>query len=191
MSPTTDSPRRALTKPQWILLASTLVLVVVLVTVAVGLRGTPVTGGFSPTSSLVGHHVKGFTLDGLNGGTVSAPWEAGHPAVVIFFASYCGPCRHEMPKVAKYVSTHDTSPVKVVAVDAVDQRTAAQAMVRLDRVTFPVGFDPNGSVTTGIFGFATVPESVFVNAKGVVTDVYYGAIPETKLATGIAALKGA
>ena len=191
MSPTTDSPRRSLTKPQWILLASTVVLVVVLVAVATVLQGKSDTAGFSPTSSLVGHHVKGFTLDGLDGGTVTAPWESGHPAVVIFFASYCGPCRHEMPKVAAYVASHSPSPVDVVAVDAVDQRTAAQAMVKRDKVTFPVGFDPNGTVTTGTFGFATVPESVFVNAKGIVTNVYYGAIPETKLATGIATLKAA
>jgi hypothetical protein len=46
-------------------------------------------------------------------------------------------------------------------------------------------------VTTGIFGFGAVPESVFVNAQGVVTQVYIGAIPKKQLASGIVKLKSA
>jgi hypothetical protein len=62
-------------------------------------------------------------------------------------------------------------------------------MVKKDGVTFSVSFDPNGTVTSGIFGFSTVPESVFLNAKGVVTNVYFGAIPKKQLASGIKLLK--
>ena len=64
-------------------------------------------------------------------------------------------------------------------------------MVKKDDVTFPVAFDPNGAVTTGIFGFGEVPESVFVNAKGVVTEVYFGASHEQELAQGIKDLRSA
>ena len=45
-------------------------------------------------------------------------------------------------------------------------------------------------MTTGIFNFATLPETVFVNATGVVVAVYFGAIPKSCLASGIAALRG-
>jgi hypothetical protein len=64
-------------------------------------------------------------------------------------------------------------------------------MVKGDGFTFPVGFDPNGVVTGGVFGFNYVPESAFVNAKGVVTEVYYGAIPKQQLASGIKSLVAA
>ncbi|HEV3268509.1 MAG TPA: TlpA disulfide reductase family protein [Acidimicrobiales bacterium] len=145
----------------------------------------------SSTNQLVGKHVKGFTLAGLSGGKVSAPWVSGHPSVLIFFASYCGPCKTEMPAIAKYIRTTSLTPVDVVAVDATDVRSAAQTMVKKDGVTFPVAFDPNAAVTSGIFGFGAVPESVFVNAKGIVTDVYFGAIPKKQLASGIKLLKAA
>lgn len=152
------------------------------------------TGG-SPTSpstnQLVGKDMKSFTLAGLNGGNVTAPWVSGHASVLIFFASYCGPCKREMPKIAKYIRTHSPTPVDVVAVDAIDVRSSAQTMVKKDGVTFPVAFDPNGTVTTGIFGFGAVPESVFLNAKGVVTNVYFGAIPKKNLVSGIKLLKSA
>lgn len=167
------------------------VLAVVLIAVVSAYTGKKVTSGtdVQPTSELIGHHVKSFTLDGLNGGTVNAPWKSHHASVLVFFASYCGPCQGEMPKIATYIRHHHPSPVVVLAVDASDVRSHAQAMIEKDRVTFPVAFDPNAVVTTNVFGFNAVPESVFINAKGVVTNVYFGAIPEQRLAAGIKTLK--
>lgn len=154
------------------------------------LTGGNVTGGKSgPTSALVGHHLEKFTLAGLNGGHVVAPWVTHRASVVVFFASYCGPCQSEMPKIAKYIRVHNPLTVEVIAVDATDVRASAQAMVKKDDVTFPVAYDPQGAVTSGIFGFEDVPESAFVNAHGVVTGVHYGAIPEKQLAAAIASLR--
>jgi hypothetical protein len=61
--------------------------------------------------------------------------------------------------------------------------------VKKSGVTFPIAFDPNDTVTTGIFRFATVPETAFVSAKGIVTQIYFGAIPKDVLVKGIAALR--
>lgn len=140
-------------------------------------------------AALVGHHLEEFALAGLNGGHVDAPWASHQASVIVFFGSWCPPCQGEMPKVAKYVRTHNPGPVEVIAVDAVDERPAARAMIKKDGVTFPVAFDPQGVVTSGIFGFIDVPESVFVNAQGVVTGVHFGAIPASDLAHAIASLK--
>jgi peroxiredoxin len=141
------------------------------------------------TTQLVGHHVRDFSLQGLNGGTIKAPWQSGRPSVLVFFASYCVPCQGEMPKIAAYIRHHSPKPVTVLGIDALDVRSSANAMMKKDDVTFPVAFDPNGVVTTGVFGFATIPESVFLNADGVVENVYYGAIPMRQLALGIKSLK--
>src|ERR1035437_4864870 len=162
---------------------------IVLITVVSVLTGGPATN--SPTNVLVGKNVKGFTLAGLNGGKNRAPWGAGHAGVFIFFSSYCGPCKNEMPQIAPCTRTHSPSPVEVIAVDADDKVSPAKSMIKKDDVTFPVASDPNGNVTTGIFGFGAVPESVFVNAQGVVTQVYIGAIPKKQLASCIVKLKSA
>jgi thiol-disulfide isomerase/thioredoxin len=141
------------------------------------------------TSALVGHHMKSWSLGGLEGGTISAPWSTGHPSVLVFFGSFCGPCKSEMPELAKYLRTHSTGAVDVVAMDADDERGPAVAMVTKDDVTVPVAFDPKGAVTTNIFGFNAVPESVFLNAKGVVKGVYLGAIPKNVLIQGLKLLR--
>ncbi|HUY16189.1 MAG TPA: TlpA disulfide reductase family protein [Acidimicrobiales bacterium] len=187
MSATTEVPTGR--RSRKLVITVSVVVAIVLITVVSILTGGNQTN--SSTNQLVGKHVKSFTLAGLNGGKVAAPWVSGHPSVLIFFASYCGPCKTEMPQIAKYVRTTNPTPVDVVAVDATDVRSAAQSMVRKDGVTFPVAFDPNGAVTSGIFGFGAVPESVFVNAKGIVTNVYFGAIPKKQLASGIKLLKSA
>ncbi len=171
------------------------VLVVALIAVVSVLTGGKVTSGdrggvVLPTTKLVGHQVQSFTLPGLSGGKVHAPWTEGHASVLIFFASWCTPCQGEMPKVAEYLRAHDPGPIDVVGIDANDERSAGQAFVKKDGVTFPVAFDANGTVTGGIFGFQELPESVFINAKGVVKRVHFGAIPDRALASGIKMLKG-
>ena len=142
------------------------------------------------TTALVGMTLKGFSSPGLFGGTVTSPWTKGHPSVVIFFASWCGPCQGEMPKVAAYLRSHHLGDVRVVGVDANDEQSSARAFVTKDKVGFPVAFDANGTVTNGLFQFLTLPETVFLTAHGKVTNVYFGAIPTDKLAQGIAALAG-
>jgi len=172
----------------WIAITAGAVVAVVVIAVVSALTGGQVTSTTTPNSKLVGEHVGYFDLSGLNGGHVAAPWKEHHASVLIFFASWCGPCQGEMPKVAAYVRMHNPSPVEVVGIDANDERTAAQKFVKKDGVTFPVGFDAEGDVTSGVFGFGQLPETVFVNAKGVVTQVYFGAIPRAQLAAGITAL---
>ncbi|HEY1761106.1 MAG TPA: TlpA disulfide reductase family protein [Acidimicrobiales bacterium] len=170
------------------------VLAVVLIAVVSALTGAKVTSGgrgeVLPTTKLVGHHVQNFKLPGLSGGEIHGPWTEGHASVLIFFASWCTPCQGEMPKVARYIRGHSPSPIDVVGIDANDERSAAQAFVKKDGVTFPVAFDANGTITGGDFGFQELPESVFINAKGVVKRVHFGAISTRALASGIKMLKG-
>jgi peroxiredoxin len=179
-----------LLKRKWLPIGIGVVLIVGLVATVSAFTGDKVPKSATPPhSELVGRRVMDFSLGGLSGGTVKAPWESGRPSVLVFFASYCGPCQGEMPKIASYIRTHSPSPVDVLGVDAIDERSSAQAMIKRDGVTFPVAFDPNGVVTNGDFGFGEIPESVFISPKGIVERVYYGAIPEQQLALGIAKLK--
>jgi peroxiredoxin len=165
------------------------VLAIVVVSIFTG--GHVTTNSGEPTSNLVGKSVASFSLSGLEGGTVEAPWKSHHAAVLIFFASYCGPCHGEMPKVAAYLRHHNEGSIEVIGVDASDARGAAKSFVKKSGVTFPVAFDPNATVTTGIFQFSAVPETAFVTAKGVVNQIYFGAIPKHVLVEGIASLRRA
>ena len=172
-------------KRRWTLFGAVVLIIGVIAIVSELTGGKEGGNSTPPVSALVGRSVKDFSLDGLSGGTIRAPWASGHSSLLVFFASYCVPCQSEMPKIANYIRLHNPSPITVLGVDALDVRSSALAMMKRDHVTFPVAFDPNGAVTSGVFGFGTIPESVFLNSKGIVVRVYYGAIPKQQLAIGI------
>jgi peroxiredoxin len=163
-----------------------LALAVALIAVVSVFTGGKVTNGkVLPTSALVGTHIKSFTLPGLSGGSEKMPWTSNHATVLIFFASWCPPCKGEIPTLATYIRTHNLGAVHVVGIDANDKTDAAQAFVKKDDVTFPVAADASGTVTAGTFGFAQLPETVFLNAKGVVQVVHLGATSKKEFVAGL------
>ena len=189
MSDTTKAPRRRPSPMMMVSLGIGTVLAVTLIVVVSIFTGGHVTNGTAePPNQLVGKHVGSFSLAGLKGGTIVAPWKSGHAAVLIFFASWCGPCQAEMPKVAAYLRHHNEGSIRVIGVDSHDTRGPAMTFDKKSGVAFPVAYDPNLTVAS-LFNLQAIPDTAFVNAKGVVTQIYIGAIPKSQLVKGIATLR--
>ena len=144
------------------------------------------------TTAKVGGPVPTFSLKNLMGpGTVGVPQDGGgkgKAAVLIFFASWCGPCQEEMPSLAAAVQHGEAGNAAVIGIDGADQVGAATAFVQKNGVTFPVGIDSMYAVTSGQFGFSGLPETVFVNAKGIITEIRFGATTPAILRQGVRAM---
>ena len=124
------------------------------------------------------------------GQTVAVPADGGghgKPAVLVFFASWCGPCQKEMPALAAAVSRGEAGNAAVLGIDGQDQPAAARAFVTRTGVTFPVGVDQTFAVVNGKYGFGYLPETVFINGSGIVTSVHYGATTPALLRQGVKA----
>lgn len=94
----------------------------------------------------------------------------GRPRLVNVWASWCGPCRDEMPWLQQ---AHDTGKVDVLGVDAEDQAPAAAALLDELDVTFPSVFDPANEFGREI-GVITKPTTLFVSRQGEVVFVLPG-----------------
>ncbi len=162
-------------------------IAVALIAVVSVLTGGTVKGGGTPAPALVGKTLAPWSQAGLNGAPVAAPWDSGHPTVVVVFASWCPPCRKEFPQLSKYLANHHLGKVSLLGVDVQDTPARAKAFLEQNHVTMTSISDPQASVY-GRFMLSGIPDTIFVNAKGVVQDMTIGAISPAEFAAGVAAL---
>jgi cytochrome c biogenesis protein CcmG, thiol:disulfide interchange protein DsbE len=163
-------------------------IAVALIVVVSVLTGGSVKNATTPPPALVGTTLPPISESSLSGPSITAPWGTHHATVVVFFASWCGPCRSELPALSKYLSSHSLGKVSVLGVDTQDTRASGQSVVLKDHLNFPVLFDPSSTVAAGKFQLAGLPDTVFVSAQGVVQSVHIGAISTAQFAAGVSAL---
>lgn len=112
----------------------------------------------------------------------------GRPLVLNFFASWCAPCRAEMPDFAAVHRDVDDR-VGFLGLAMRDTKDAGAELVELTGVAYPWGLDPTGEVFADLGGFA-MPTTVYVAADGEVVGTDNGAVDESQLRDRLADLFG-
>ncbi|HEX2850711.1 MAG TPA: TlpA disulfide reductase family protein [Acidimicrobiales bacterium] len=98
---------------------------------------------------------------------------AGRPAVVNFFASWCVPCRQELPVLAQASAAH--TDIAFIGVDFQDSRSNAADILARYGITYPAAYDPKGDIGTS-YGIRGLPATAFLDAKGRITELHLGAL---------------
>jgi cytochrome c biogenesis protein CcmG/thiol:disulfide interchange protein DsbE len=180
--------RHRWSRPKW-LVALGVVLLAVLVTVAVWQAVD--TSPNADSTALVGptgQPAPAFTLPSLSDPThsLSLAMFRGRPLVINFWASWCVPCRTEMP-LLEAASRSERGRVAFLGIDANDTSSAARAFLAQVHVTYPAVSDPSGTMATnyGLFG---LPTTIFVSSTGKILGRHIG---ELHAATLRAALREA
>ena len=145
-------------------------------------------GGAPQLTTFGGGRAPAFSLPDLTypTRTLSLSQFRGRPVLVNFWASWCVPCRKEMPLLeAAYRRVHGR--VAFLGVDTNDTSGAALSFLRQTGVTYPSAYDPHGTAATayGLFG---LPTTVFVAPDGKMLERHVGALSSDALTTGIARL---
>src|SRR5215510_12720761 len=82
-----------------------------------------------------------------------------------FRATWCEPCREEMPAMEKLYQEHRNNNFVVLAVNVKDRRQEALAFVKELKLTYPIAFDPNAEVAS-LYGAWGLPTTYLIGPKG-------------------------
>lgn len=122
--------------------------------------------------------------------TVSLSAYRGHPVIVNFFASWCGPCKRETPTLASFYRT-EAGQTMIIGVDADDSVTAARHFVTDADVDFPVAFESTQAVADAYGVSASgIPETFFLNASHHIVKRILGDVTREELTADTALMNG-
>lgn len=134
------------------------------------------TAGEAPA---VGYRAPDFTLSTLNGEEFTLSEYRGQPVVLNFWATWCPPCRAEIPYFQE-ASVKYNGQVAIIGVD--DGETAAQVapFAREMGITYPLPIDEQ-SLVSRRYRVNSLPSTYFVDAAGIIQHLHIGLINQAVL----------
>lgn len=117
-----------------------------------------------------------FTLETLEGEKVSLSDYKDQVVMINFWASWCGPCRQEMPYLNELYDTYKKAGFVLLGVNLDEDAAAAKKFLDKTPVTFPVLLDPTGKVADQYKNQA-MPSSYFIDREGNLSYLHQGYRP--------------
>lgn len=145
--------------------------------------------GIAAAAAVPGSPAPALVLPARDGGKVDLASLKGEVVMINFWATWCGPCRQEMPLLAQLHTKYQPLGFTLLGVNVEPDSAAAVDWLKGVPVGFPIVFDRDSAVA-GRFGVEGMPSTVFVDRNGQVRYVHRGYKPgdEAKYADMIRSL---
>lgn len=139
-----------------------------------------------PDPPTTGAEMADFTVEGLNRADVSLSDLRGKPVILNFWASWCPPCREEMP-LLKRLSSEYGGQVYIIGLNYAEDAVTVQDFVTENRITFPVWLDPQGKISD-LYYVHSYPTTFFIDAEGILRAQHIGQLLEDDLSKYLSAI---
>ena len=117
-----------------------------------------------------------FQLQGMDGKPVNLADLKGQVVMINFWATWCGPCRQEMPLLEKLYARYKPMGFTLLGVNVEPDSTLAAGFLEKTPVTFPILFDTDSAVSK-LYKVAGMPSTAIVDRKGNLRWVHKGYKP--------------
>jgi peroxiredoxin len=167
----------------------TIMRILVLGVIAVAL-GSAFYTAYSNDESIVevGEAAPDFMLENLEGEEIRLSELKGKGVVINFWATWCNPCKREMPLIEEHYQLVKDQDIEILAVNIAESHLAVSSFINRLGVTFPVLLDSHRMVTQR-YGVGALPSTFFINKDGIVMDHFIGEMNESILAKRLALIK--
>jgi peroxiredoxin len=136
----------------------------------------------------VGEPVPDFRLDTPDGSSLQLSDFRGQAVVLNFWATWCGPCRAEMPDLQAIHDAHaGLGTLTVVGVDEMESAESVTSFANELDLSFPMALDRDGELAE-VFGLIGLPGTFFIDADGILRDRVLGQLHGELLTNGLASV---
>jgi thiol-disulfide isomerase/thioredoxin len=139
-------------------------------------------------AQVIGAAVPDEVLATLDRGSLSLRSLRGHTVLLNVWATWCGPCRREMPALER-LSVAQKGRLTIVAVDQGEDAATVQRFARRFGITFPIALDKDQRLGTALH-LAGLPSSFFIDGDGIVRDGVDGEMTYALMLSKAGALSG-
>lgn len=117
-----------------------------------------------------------FTLKNRNGENIKLSELRGEVVMINFWASWCAPCRQEMPLLEALHGKYSDLGFVLLGVNVEEDSTQAMALLKEIPVTFPVLYDNKNEVTK-LYNVVAMPSTVIIDRDGKMRFLHRGYLP--------------
>lgn len=117
-----------------------------------------------------------FTLKSQTGGNLKLSELRGQVVLINFWASWCGPCRQEMPALDELYQHYRSLDFTVIGINVEENSDNAKSLLKDIHVTFPVLFDNNNAVSK-LYSIKGMPSTILVDRDGNMRYLHMGYQP--------------
>jgi peroxiredoxin len=130
-------------------------------------------------SAWAGDAATDFTLRDMDGKTVTLSDQKGKVVVMSFWATWCGPCKEEMPHLEKLLKEKGDEGLTILSVSTDDARTASMVkpFIKRNRYSFTVLMDKDSTVLASYNPSKTLPYTVVVDRDQNIAKIHTGFNP--------------
>ena len=117
-------------------------------------------------------------------GTVSLDKYKGKGLYLNFFASWCQPCKAEVPAIVGFSKQYSKRNVVVLGIDELESLNAAKGFVAQFKMPYPIGIDDSGAIGAS-YGLIGMPLSVFIGPDGKIVKRVSGEMSTAQIKAGL------